>query len=139
MQYRTKGNKPNIKPLAHGNSKNDTGYYHTKTSTKQLIKEKPKAFNELFEVGGGVYGCTSLGDVPRNRKQIKNERYKITNPKPNRDPLYAVMKAYTITCSVQDALEAICILANEYQLQFASAPIPNSFVYFPHLIWASLL
>ena len=76
-----KRNKPNIKPLAHGNSKNDTGYYHTKTSTKQLNKEKAKAlkptkaFNELFEEGGGVYGCTSLGDVPRNRKQIKNEKY----------------------------------------------------------------
>lgn len=101
LQYRVKGpdDTPNIKPIPHGNSsRNESGYYRTKQSTKDLMKIKAQhmkpaeAYGELFEEQGGVFDCVSVGDVPRNRKQISNIRYKLSDPKPNKDTLHEVMK-----------------------------------------------
>ena len=50
------------------------------------------AFNSLFEEDGGMTGCQSVGDLPRNCKQVSNIRYKISDPQPCRDTLYEVLK-----------------------------------------------
>ena len=130
LQYRTKGSKPDIKPIPHGNSKDDSSYYRTKQSTKELITEvakvcKPtKAFNKVFDDCGGILGCVSIGDMPRNRKQMRNARYKLSDPQPRKDALYEIMKmcidgqsrADPFVRCVQAAPEATCVLATNGQL-----------------------
>lgn len=132
LQYRVKGSKPDIKPIRHGNSKDidDSTYYRTKQSRKELIMEKAKefkptkAFNKVFDERGGIRGCTSVGDMPRNRKQVRNARYKLSDPQPKKDTLYEVMKmciddqsrADPFVRCVQAAPEATCVLATNNQL-----------------------
>lgn len=79
------------------------------------------AFNKMYEEAGGVRGCQSVGDTPRNYKQITYIRYKLSDPNPQKDSLYAVMK----NCldgrshsdrSVQAAPKVTCVFASDYQL-----------------------
>ena len=121
-----------IEPKSHGNAKNSKGtpYYRTKHSIKQKIEQAAKvmtpqdAFNKMYEEAGGVRGCQSVGDTPRNYKQITNVRYKLSDPNPQKDSLYAVMKkcldgqsrSDQFYRSVQAAPEATCVLASDYQL-----------------------
>lgn len=83
-----------------------------------------KAFNKVFDERGGIRGCTSVGDMPRNRKQVRNARYKLSDPQPKKDTLYEVMKmciddqsrADPFVRCVQAAPEATCVLATNNQL-----------------------
>ena len=80
-----------------------------------------EAYGELFEEQGGVFDCVSVGDVPRNRKQISNIRYKLSDPKPNKDTLHEVMKlciedesrADPFVRCVSAAPEASCYVGNK--------------------------
>ena len=67
--------------------------------------------------------CSSVGDTPRNRKQVANIRRKLTSPPP-KDSLYEIMQKCLedqsrsnpfIRC-VNAAPEATCVLASDYQL-----------------------
>lgn len=130
LRYIVKGDISNIKPLPHGNTKGDgTAYYRTKHSTRQKITEVAKnlepraAFNKVFEEAGGVMNCSSIGDTPRNRKQVANIRLNLADAPP-KDSLYEIMQKCMedqsrsnpfIRC-VQAAPEATCVLAHDYQL-----------------------
>ena len=132
LRYIVKGGgSVDIKPVPHGNTKgNGTPYYRTKESVKRKIIETSKsvqgqeAFNKLLQEAGGVHSCQSLGDAPRNPKQITNARYKHNNPQANRDSLFEVMKECMqgqsrfdpFIRNVQAAPEATCVLASDYQL-----------------------
>jgi hypothetical protein len=132
LRYIIKGSTPiDIKPMPHGNSKGKgSSYYRMKHSTKVNVMEaakkmKPReAYHKLFKESGGIEGCQSVGDAPRNFKQILNMRYKLSDPIPHKDSLYEVMKRCVeeqsrsepfIRC-VQAAPEPACVLASEYQL-----------------------
>jgi hypothetical protein len=85
--------------MPHGNSKDKgSSYYRMKHSTKVNVmkaakKMKPReAYHKLFKESGGIEGCQSVGDAPRNFKQILNMRYKLSDPIPHKDSLYEVMK-----------------------------------------------
>jgi hypothetical protein len=132
LRYIIKGSTPiDIKPMPHGNSKGKgSSYYRMKHSTKVNVMEaakkmKPReAYHKLFKESGGIEGCQSVGDAPKNFKQISNVRYKLSDPIPHKDSLYEVMKRCVeeqsrsepfIRC-VQAAPEPACVLASEYQL-----------------------
>ena len=132
LRYIVKGKgSVDIEPVPHGNTRrNGTPYYRTKESVKRKIIETSKvvqgreAFNKLLQEAGGVDSCQSLGDAPRNPKQIDNARYRLSNPHAHRDSFFEVMKecmqgqsrADPFIRSVQAAPEATCVLASEYHL-----------------------
>ena len=135
LRYIIKGDvPPQIQAIAHGNSKDaedGTPYYRTKTSARQKMEviaktSKPRnVYHYLFEEAGGVSGCQSMGDLPRNSKQVSNVRYKLSDSKSNdKDGLYEIMKkcvdeqsrSNPFIRNVQAAPEATCVLAADYQL-----------------------
>ncbi|XP_070554999.1 uncharacterized protein [Ptychodera flava] len=70
----------------HGNQKKaGAPFYRTKPSTLQNIREKcltlppKKVISSCTEDVGGVMGCKSVGDIPRDRRQVYNAKKNITN------------------------------------------------------------
>lgn len=69
-----------VKLAKHGNDRrvNAEPYMRTsrpvlkKLQQKCMTKSCKKATDECYEEGGGSVGCTSVADVPRNRKQAYN-------------------------------------------------------------------
>ena len=132
LRYIVRGGKSiDVKPICHGNSKGKgTPYYRTKQSVKGKIVEAVKtmktgeAYSKIFKEAGGVEGCQSIGDGPRNHKQVTNVRYKLSDPHVHKDSLFLVMKecmqgqsrSHPFIRSVQAAPEASCVLAATYQL-----------------------
>ncbi len=102
LRYIVKGDTSVVIDLKlHGNTKNNQGtpYYRTKCSVKGKTEEAAKvmkpqaAYHKIFNEAGGIRGCQSVGDAPRNRKQITNIRYKLSDPKSNKDSLFSVMRS----------------------------------------------
>ena len=97
----------------------------------EWVKEKVKAsappsqvYDEVFEEAGGLLNVCSISDVPRNRKQVENAKYKLRELR-SRDELYDLTlkskdkeesgKVY-IRC-LQVALSPACVLASDRQVQ----------------------
>ena len=133
LRYIVKGNLPiDVKAVPHGNSKGKGNpYYRTKQSAKNKIIEtakllKPKdAYHKIFKEVGGVQSCTSVGDAPRNYKQISNACYKLSDPQPCKDSLHEIARKCpddqshsdpNFIHSFQAAPEPTCVLADNYQL-----------------------
>ena len=94
------------------------------------IGKMPKeCFDEVFKKCGGVLHTESCGSLPRNKKQIANMRSlantNVTSNEDERDSLYAIIeqcKQEETGCDpfvrcVQGALDAMCVLATNLQLQ----------------------
>ncbi|XP_070564660.1 uncharacterized protein [Ptychodera flava] len=81
VQYFFDGPEHNIVVKKHGNSKEGKPYYRTSESTKSKIKllsasSKAKAVvHQVIEDAGGVMNIKSVGQFPRNRKQVTNFRH----------------------------------------------------------------
>ena len=129
-----KEHKVAIKP--HSNSKlRKQPYCRTHPSTIAMIKEEaenssPKdSVRIVYNKQGGIMGATSIGESPRNRRQVSNIRSKISSSssicsaKGLRDPLFMVMEQSKL-CESGDKFvrvvtacpEPMCLLANDQQL-----------------------
>ena len=80
--YKFKNTKPHsVQLVPHGNAKYGRPYVRTAASTLQSMKKeasihKPKQVVEsVYSESGGVVGARSLGELPRNRKQVQNIRH----------------------------------------------------------------
>ena len=67
----------------HGNSKSGKAFTRTKPGVLENIEGKVKGsappsqvYDEVFEEAGGLLNVCSLSDVPRNRKQVENAKYR---------------------------------------------------------------
>lgn len=113
---------------SHGNSKAQTPYHLTWSSTKQRIKDEcnikgPKnTVSTISTDVGGIIHATAPGELPRNEKQIFNYKQRAISRAPA-DDLFAVMQqAYTDVPSntfiraVNAAPEPAVVVATNSQL-----------------------
>lgn len=78
----TGGKRVPVSMLSHGNARKalHRAFYRTQPSTLQKIKEectnKPASvvYADTFESAGGVEGCKSSSEEPRNKTQVYNAR-----------------------------------------------------------------
>ena len=101
------GKKVSVKVMPHGNSKtNERPYYRTQASTIEAIKEECKiknpsaAYNDVFEAAGGISGCKSMSEEPRNKQQVYNARKnsKETTDKDELFDLLELLKQHQSAC-----------------------------------------
>ena len=93
---------------SHGNAKVSKAYKRTQKSTMDNIKtdarlSKPQVvFDELMEKNGGIHSCTSIGALPRHRKQVEDVRARFSSTlSSNGDPLLAV----ALKCKEDDTVK----------------------------------
>jgi hypothetical protein len=105
-------------------------YIRTKQSVLQKIRNeatgsKPtETFDKIYEECGGIMGVQSLGSLPKNKKQVSNLKSAIKSTCDVNDPLFTLMeqckneesKVNPFIRNVQGAPDAMCVLANEKQL-----------------------
>ena len=80
--YKFKNTTPHsVELVPHGNAKYGRPYVRTAASTLQSMKKeatihKPKQVVEsVYAECGGVVSAGSLGELPRDRKQVQNIRH----------------------------------------------------------------
>lgn len=123
-----------IKGRPHKNSKEgpySSTFNRSKKSVLSKIKQqttdsvKPTTvYNNVFMDCGGVLGASSCGSLPRNRKQISKLKMSMKTESIPRDSLFVVMEqckreqsqADPFIRIVQAAPDAMCLLANDWQL-----------------------
>ena len=135
MQYSFDRYEHPVDLQPHGNSKGSKPFRRTKPSTISQLKvsvqtKAPrKALREIENLQGGITGAKSACDLPRDRRQAKNLKYRLRNESQcpltgNADVLAHVMQMCKDTCgsdtmfvqSVEAAPEPMCILATAQQL-----------------------
>ena len=131
LQYSFSGKPHAITSRPHGNSKSEKGYSRSKPGVMESIKEKVKAsappsqvYDGVFEEAGGLLNVCSISDVPRNRKQVENAKYKGRELR-SQDELYDLTlkskheeesgKVYIR--HLQVAPSPACVLASDRQVQ----------------------
>ena len=115
----------------HGNSKSGKAFTRTKPGVLENIEGKVKGsappsqvYDEVFEEAGGLLNVCSLSDVPRNRKQVENAKYRGKETR-SQDELYDLTlkskveeeagKVYIRRLQV--APSPACVLASDRQVQ----------------------
>ena len=121
---------------SHGNAKEKKPFHPTWPSTLARVQEKcstcgPKGTVEQVssEAGGGL-GALAPGQLPRNEKQVANQRRKMKSTlassglSPAADELFAVMQrahtqdpAHKFVRDIKTAPEPAIVLAEDQQLQ----------------------
>lgn len=85
MQYLFDGEEHEVTPAPHGHAKSNhaTSYIRTKPSVIEKIKEVAKTtgpratFHQISSENGGYLQASSASDLPRNREQVKNFRWRV--------------------------------------------------------------
>ena len=109
MQYHFIGSEHAILPRSHGNARGSYPYVRTMPSTLENLANvatelTPKpTVHVVSSQAGGVTGATSAGSLPRNERQVKDIRRKMTAR--SKDPLVSVM----VMCkeSMKDFVRAV--------------------------------
>lgn len=155
VQYSFKGgNEHPIQPRHHKNAKKSQPYVRTWASTKLLIKDaskemKPREviYKTVADDLGGVSKCVSLGQLPRNRQQVKDfvrhipasqglEKKNLSGRSSDDDPWYRLLgeskkqAASRKTAFIRDvrvAPEPLCVMTTDRQIndmkRFCCSPI----------------
>ena len=153
VQYSFKGGIEHpIRQHSHGNAKTSQQYVRTWSSTKSLVQNnctqaKPREvlYKTVSEDLGGIEGCISVGQVPRNRQQVKdftrntlkeNERKNLSRQGGTDDPWYRLLSECKSQASkpstafirdVRVAPEPLCIMTTNRQLndlkRFCCSPV----------------
>ena len=95
IQYLFEGPEIDIKIKPHGNSKGNSSFFRTATSTKKRIQQlasssTPKAVvSQLTQERGGEIEARGLALLPRDCRQVSYARQK--QSKTTCDPLYSIM------------------------------------------------
>ena len=145
LQYSFSGKPHAITTKPHGNSKSEKAFTRTKPGVLESIKGKvkgsappSKVYDEVFEEAGGLLKVCSVSDVPRNRKQVENAKYKGREVR-SQDELYDLTlkskeeeetgKVYIRRLQV--APSPVCVLASDRQVQDVKRFCANTTKKFP--------
>ena len=88
-----------IKVRKHGNAKRkDAPYARSSDTTMKNIrgnlllgKTAPQTFDEMYEKEGGILGSVSMSDVPKDEKQIRNQKCTMGAPR-DKDELFSLLQ-----------------------------------------------
>ena len=122
-----------LSPPPHGNAKKDlSSFRRTQKSTLTQIKEmpyKPKSVvATLHEEAGGMLNARSASELPRNRRQVYNNHYKVASSQGSSkvDPIFELVQQCKVDNlpggrgfirSVNFESGPCCVLASDNQIQ----------------------